>query len=105
MAEAYEPFSGLPRGWRWLALAQLPAALLLGPMIAAILVEIGGGAIRLPRLVHFGAQALIGSLIANAFAPGLLATFLKQWPLFICSVLAIIAASSLLGWILGKLRI
>jgi len=118
MAESFEPFAKLPRRLRWAALvglslvfagalelARLPAALLLGPMLAAILIEIGGGALRLPRPIHFSAQALIGCLIANAFAPGLLATFLRPWPLFICVVLAVIAASSLLGWTLGKLRI
>jgi hypothetical protein len=67
-----------PRGLLWailvalsitfallLELAGLPAALLLGPMIAAILIETNGGAIRVPPFLRFGAQAVIGCLLFN----------------------------------------
>lgn len=108
----------LPRAGRWgvlfaasavlaalLEAVGMPAALLLGPMIAAILVETGGGAIRVPRLPHYGAQAVIGCLIAGAISPAIVATFLGRWPLFVGVVLAVVAASALLGWVISRLRI
>jgi uncharacterized protein len=88
-----------------LELIKLPAALLLGPMIAAILVETGGGAIRLPHLPRYGCQAVIGCMIARALTPTIIGTFLKEWPLFLSFVLSIVAASSLLGWAMSRWRI
>ena len=35
----------------------------------AIVLGIGGGAVRLPRLPYVGAQAVIGCLIANTITP------------------------------------
>ena len=43
-----------------LEVAALPAALLLGPMIAGIIVGSNGGTIRAPRLAVFAAQQLAG---------------------------------------------
>ena len=44
---------------------RLPAALMLGPMIAGMLVEAGQPAIRLPRLPFNIAQGIIGCMIAS----------------------------------------
>jgi membrane AbrB-like protein len=88
-----------------LELMRLPAALLLGPMISAILVETGGGSIRLPQMPRFACQAVIGCMIARTLNPAIFGTFLKQWPLFLGLVFSIIAASSLLGWAMSRWRI
>ena len=88
-----------------LELVGLPAALLLGAMIAAILVETNGGALRVPRLSYYAAQAVIGCLIARVITPGIVATFLKDWPLLIGVMLTAVVASSILGWGLGRLGI
>jgi hypothetical protein len=114
----FAPLAGLPRPAQWgvllagsfaiaaaLEAMRLPAALLLGPMIAAILVETGGGAIRLARLPRYGCQAVIGLMIARALTPAIIGTFLKEWPLFVGLMLTIIAASSALGWALTRWRI
>jgi uncharacterized protein len=58
-----------------LGLLKLPAALLLGPMIAAILVEVGGGEIRLPRILLYTCQAVIGCMVARALTPDLVTSF------------------------------
>lgn len=86
-------------------LSRLPAALLLGPMVGGILVSVSGGNIRVPRLFHSLAQAIIGCMIARSITPEILGTFRKDWPLFIGIVLTIIVSSSLLGWLMGRLRI
>jgi membrane AbrB-like protein len=85
-----------------LELTGLPAALLLGAMVAAILVETNGGALQVPRLPYYAAQAVIGCLIARAVTPVIIATFLKEWPVFLAVGLAVILASSLFGWCLGR---
>jgi membrane AbrB-like protein len=80
----------------------LPAARLLGPMVAAILVATGGGKIRLPHVTRYGCQAVIGCMIARFITPNILGTFLREWPLFLGVVLSIIAACSLLGWLMSR---
>jgi hypothetical protein len=83
----------------------LPAAILLGPMLAAILVETNGGTIRVPRLPHYGAQAVIGCLVAGAITPAIIASFLAKWPLFLGIVFAIVIVGALLGFALSRLRV
>ncbi|MET0639772.1 MAG: AbrB family transcriptional regulator [Hyphomicrobium sp.] len=88
-----------------IAMTGLPAALLLGPMIAAIVVETNGGDIRLPPPARLVAQAIIGCMLGTALSPGIVATFVKEWPLLLSVVLLVVLATSLIGWILGKSQI
>ena len=77
-----------------LEIAGLPAALLLGPMIAGILVGSNGGRIRAPRLPVLAAQTIVGCLVARAITGDIVLAFLKDWPLFLGVVLVIIATSA-----------
>lgn len=86
-------------------MAGLPAALLLGPMVAGILVGSNGGLIRAPRLPVFAAQTIVGCLLARAITGDIVLTFLKGWPLFLSVVLAIVATSAVLGWALTRLEV
>lgn len=81
----------------------LPAALLLGPMLAGIALSLCGGAIRLGRVPYILAQAVIGCLIARAATPAVLPTLAGSWHLFTAVVLSSIAASAALGWRLCRL--
>ncbi|MDO9418772.1 AbrB family transcriptional regulator [Pararhizobium sp.] len=83
----------------------LPAAFLMGPMLAAAIVAMNGANIRLARPPYFAAQALIGIMVAGAIEPGILKTFVSNWPLFLAVVLSVIAMSSLSGWTLSRLGI
>jgi membrane AbrB-like protein len=85
--------------------ARLPAALLLGSMLAGILVENGGAGILVPQLPFSFAQAVVGCMIARVLTSTILHSFLHQWPLFLGISLLVIVASCLLGWIISKLRI
>ena len=85
-----------------LELAGLPAALLLGPLIGGIVVSVGGGRIKVPRPPYLFAQALIGCLIAGVMTQDIVRMFLKDWPLFLAVVLAVIAASGVLGWAMSR---
>jgi hypothetical protein len=112
------PFAGLSLPVQWIVLiafsgvttavlewARLPAALLLGPMVAGILTATGGGTIRIPQLPMNLAQAMIGCLIARSFTSEIIFRFIKDWPLFLAVVATTLVASAALGWLISKLRI
>ena len=118
MASQFEPLARLSRPLQWvvllaasaglaalLKLAGLPAVLMLGPMIAAILVRIGGATIR----VHHGllqvAMVVIGCMIANSFTPGILGAIKKEWLLCLSVVTSTVAVSSVLGWLIARSRV
>ncbi len=83
----------------------LPAALLLGPMIAAIAAGLLGAVIRVSDPLTLAAQGIVSMLIASAMKPETLVAFLADWPLFVAVVIATIVASSALGWLMGRRRI
>jgi uncharacterized protein len=83
---------------------RLPAALLLGPMLAAIIVAIAGSGMRVPSQLVLVAQAVIGCMIARSIPPTIIGEILRGWPLFVAVVIAIIAASGALGWLLTRWR-
>jgi membrane AbrB-like protein len=85
--------------------ARLPAALLLGPMAAAIVIAAAEGTLRVPPWPFYAAQGVIGCMIARVFTPSLLGAMVKDWPLFLAAVIAVIAASSALGWLLTRWRV
>ncbi len=83
----------------WLA---LPAALLLGPMVVGIALRTSGGAVRVARPLYYAAQAVLGCMIARAITPSIVAAFIKDSPLFLTAIAAVIAASSFLGWLMSR---
>lgn len=88
-----------------LEVAGLPAALLMGPMMAGVIFGTNGATVRVPRLPYFGAQAIVGCLIARTMTADIIATFLKDWPLFLGVVLAVVLASAVLGWLMSRLQV
>jgi membrane AbrB-like protein len=88
-----------------LEIAGLPAALLLGPMIAGIFVGVNGGRIRAPRVPVVAAQAIVGCLVARAITADIVHAFLKDWPLFLSVVLVIVATSAALGWLIARFKV
>lgn len=88
-----------------LELAHLPAAMLIGPMLAAIVAGTNGASVRVPRPAFGAAQAVVGCLIAASIEPEILSAFADGWLLFLAVVLATVAASSLLGYLISRWRI
>jgi uncharacterized protein len=80
----------------------LPAALLLGPMVAGIAIGAGGGTIRVAPAPYAAAQAILGCMIARVLSPSILVSFLKDGPLFVGVIAAVIAASGVLGWAVSR---
>ncbi len=88
-----------------LEVMRLPAALLLGPMIAAIVVAVAGSSLRVPNRFVVIAQAVIGCMLARSIPSTIVREILQDWGLFVAVVLAVIAASSTLGWLLARWRV
>jgi membrane AbrB-like protein len=80
----------------------LPAALLLGPMAAAILLAIRGADLKLPDAGMTMAQSLVGLMIATLLPTGLWGEVARQWPIVVSGTLFTILASSTLGWALAR---
>lgn len=88
-----------------LELARLPATFLIGPMVAAVIIATNGGALRLPKFSFSVSQAAIGCLVAQSIPPSLIGSFAQSWPLFLGIGSAILIASLLLGWLIGRLGV
>src|SRR5262249_25160662 len=88
-----------------LTLARLPAAMLLGPMLAAIALEVVGGGIRLPRALLYVGQAVIGCMIARALMPDILIIFAHRWPILLRVIAAVVAAASVIGGAMSRWRV
>jgi membrane AbrB-like protein len=82
-----------------------PAALLLGPLLAGVVLAANGGKVAFPVRLFVVSQGVIGCLIARMVPVSIVGDILQHWPLFTVGVLAVVAASSLLGWVMGRLRL
>jgi membrane AbrB-like protein len=87
------------------AVARLPAALLLGPMIAAIILGSNGACLSVPRRAVFASQTIVGCLIARSITGDIVHAFLRDWPLLLATVLVIIATSGVLGWLISRWQV
>ncbi|MFT4046648.1 MAG: AbrB family transcriptional regulator [Solimonas sp.] len=103
---------------RWLALLALtvpltaalhalglPAAFLLGPLLAAIAVAAGGAELRTPPLAYTAAQALLGCMVASIVVAVVPASFHRAAPLLIAAVALPIGLSAVLGYWLSRWRL
>jgi len=84
---------------------RLPAALLLGPMLAGMAISAAGGSARVPTAVFSLAQAVIGCMIAKMAPLAIGGEILSRWPLFAFGVSSVIGASVLLGWLMVRMRV
>jgi len=88
-----------------LSLAGFPAAFLVGPMIAAIIVAACGITIPLDRRLPPLAQSVIGQLMAHSLTLKVLREIVDQWAIFLGGVFSVIFLSFTLGYILARLRV
>ena len=84
---------------------KVPAALFLAPMLAAILLSVGGGSLDMPGWIAVAAQGLIGCMIARMLPASAVGEVAIHWPLFLVIMLSVIAASGLLGWLAARFRL
>ena len=83
----------------------IPAALLLGPMIAAVIIAFRGGRLSIPAPAFGLGQGLIGCMVAMSFPASVSGEVLAKWPFLIFGVLSVIAVAALLGWALTRIGI
>ena len=72
---------------------RLPAALLLGPMAAGIVIAAGRGRVRVPTPPFVAAQAVLGCMIARNIPLSVVAEMAHHWPLFLAGVAIVISAT------------
>jgi membrane AbrB-like protein len=84
---------------------RLPAALLLGSMLGAIVFAAAEKTVVIPPLATAIAQALVGCLVANAIPASILAEIGRDWPIFVCGVLSVMAAAVALGYVLARFQV
>lgn len=84
---------------------RLPAAMLLGPMIAGIVVATRGTQVAVPRGAFVAAQAVIGCMIAGSISAEFFHSLGGQGPLFCAVVMAAILMSAFLGWMLTRWQV
>jgi len=108
----------LRRGGRWglllaaslllawlLDWAALPAALLLGPMLAAIAFGASGARMRVPRWTFVAAQAVVGCLVARAITMSIVLSLARDWMAMLLVVTATVVAGAVVGWVLVRFRV
>lgn len=85
--------------------AHFPAALLLGPMVAAIAFGVGGANLSVPKFGFQAAQAMIGCLVAHTVTGEIVRTVSEDGALILAVVLVTVLVGGAVGWALTRLRI
>jgi membrane AbrB-like protein len=81
---------------------RLPAAFLIGPMIAAAALSISGATVALPKWPLFAAQAIVGAMIAGSFPAEAFTEMVRDWPLILFGTVSTVAASMSIGIVLTR---
>lgn len=85
--------------------AGLPAAYLIGPMVSAIGAAILGPRLTLPKLPYRFAQALVGCMIVSVLSAKVAREVLAEWPVFLGGVFSVVAAATLSGVLMSRLKV
>lgn len=115
MATGAGRLTGTSAPWQWgvlLALSivfvavavwvRLPAALLIGPMVAAILIGTADGNIRVPLNPMIAVQGVIGFLMGRAIPLTFIDDLSRDWPLVLLGVGGVIVAAGVIGLFLTR---
>ena len=115
MSSATGRLAGKSAAVQWLALlvlslafvaialaVRLPAALMIGPMVAAILIGTSDGTIRVPMRPMIAVQGVIGFLMGRAIPLTFLEDLARDWPLLLMGLAGVIVAASVIGLVLTR---
>ena len=83
----------------------MPAAVLLGCMLAGLVFSVWGAPLAVPRRAFGWGQGLLGCLMAQSLHPDQLGQVLAHWPMVLETTVMLIAASSGLGWWLMRRQV
>ena len=84
---------------------RLPAALMIGPMIAAVVIGTAEGRIRVPPNAFLAAQGVIGCMIGRSIPLSFVHEILRDWPIFLAGIVSVIVVSSIQGVLLTRWRV
>ena len=85
--------------------SRIPAALLLGPMLASIVLSMGRSGIALPDGPFLAAQGVVGCMIARGIPVTVFESIGQRWPVFLAGVLGVAIAANALGWVLARRQV
>jgi uncharacterized protein len=85
-----------------LGTAGLPAALLLGPMISAIVFGVNELQLPMPGWLYVAAQGVIGTMVAGSITPAIVRSFTHDGLLFCLVMAATLLAAALIGWLISR---
>ncbi|MBV4366614.1 AbrB family transcriptional regulator [Erwinia sp. BNK-24-b] len=83
----------------------LPAALLLGPMLVAIMFAARDKPLVIPRPLFYLAQGVVGCMIARSMPPTVFSEIASNGLLFAATICSVIIASTLSGWLLTRWQV
>lgn len=83
-------------------LLHFPAALLLGPMLAAIVSGLTNTAVHIPRRLFTASQGLIGMMMAASIPDNFAAQFAAHWPTITAGTLFVTFAAAALGYLVTR---
>ncbi|GAD89080.1 MULTISPECIES: AbrB family transcriptional regulator [Vibrio] len=83
----------------------IPAATLLGPMLAAIVFSFYKCSVKTPKSAIYLIQSVIGLMAGRVLDLSILKPFLSIWWIFVGVALVVLLACQLMGYSLAKLRI
>lgn len=81
-----------------------PAALMLGPLVAAIAFAAGNGRVQMPLAPFVLAQGVVGSMIAKMIPLSIVGDILDHFVLFTVGVLWVVMVSAFIGWLMTRLQ-
>jgi membrane AbrB-like protein len=115
MTSAAGRLAGRPKITQWVVLlvlslllvalasfVRLPAALMIGPMVAAILVATAEGSIRIPPAPMIAVQGVIGFLMGRAIPLTFLDDLARDWALVSMGLFGVIVAAAVIGLVLTR---
>ncbi len=116
--KALGAFGGRTKATQWLGLLalsivltglaeaiRLPAALMIGPMLAAVIVGTAEASIRVPAAAFLAAQGVIGCMIGRSIPLSFVHEIARDWPIFLAGIVSVIVAASLQGVLLTRWRV
>ncbi len=86
-------------------LLRLPAALMLGAIVAAVLLSWFEGRVTIQPWSFVVAQGFVGCLVARAITPEIVMTIVRGWPMFLILIGAVISFAAILGYLLTRLKV
>lgn len=85
-----------------LQLLDVPAALLLGPMLVGVVMALSGATLAVSPKIFIGCQAIIGCMIAQTLSPSMLGVLVSHWWLVALVVAMTLLASGISGYLLVR---